>query len=88
MIRLIANDPEAANEMIGVSKARGKKLCTAVFNGKTIPDDLCANDHLQALRKEGALLRWVACSLHGDLCKKLLGEDNRKWPEATVFFYM
>jgi len=40
------------------------------------------------VRKEGRLWRWIACSIDANFHTTLLEENQRLWPEATVFFYL
>ena len=72
---------------ISPSPAKAKQIVLGVLNGMRIPEHL--NDHafLNSLKREGRLLRWIACTLNPTFHTTILEHSDKEWPEATTFFY-
>ena len=66
----------------------GKHVLTAVVNGATIPSRWSDNEFLITLQKAALFLRWMACSLLPDVYAACKEDDARKFPEASVFFFL
>eukprot|EP00435_Cladocopium_sp_Y103_P038419 s1353_g10.t1 len=84
MERIRRERAELCENDLQVSKAEGKRILTAVFNGGSIPAGHSKNDVLNHLQKASIWYRWVAASLLPDEYKALCEDPAKKYPEASV----
>ena len=70
---------------------RPEDLLIKVANGHAVPahmPSVAGLAFLKMLSSEGRVLRWVAAGLRPDLYRLFHDDNQKRWPEASIFHYM
>lgn len=87
-IRQYRNDKDVIFHSLSTDPATAKLVCLRTLNGASIAPEYVQNEFLQAVRKEGRFLRWLASSLDPTFHSQIIAEGEKQWPEATTMFYL
>ena len=86
--RCVADRKAVCEKELRVSPVEGKQIINSVLHGGPLPADVKKCDSGKNLLRLSVYMRWLACSVFFQEFGGLNKEQEKRNPDATVFFYM
>lgn len=86
--RCVADRKAVCEKELQVSPVEGKQIINSVLHGGPLPADVKKCDSGKNLLRLSVYMRWLACSVFFQEFGGLNKEQEKRNPDATVFFYM